>query len=92
MKSASEVRGCCLHPSPREIGLTETSRKLPVGEESIIEVDLNEIPTSKREEDVNQEDAVEVPEDQLSDEEIYGATGRVKKFQMKHLMNPIRNR
>ena len=63
-------------------------KKLTVGEELIIEVDLNEIPNSKREEDVNQEDAVEVPEDQLSDEEIYGATGRVKKIPDETLNEP----
>ena len=58
--------------------LTKTSKGLPVGDDSVIEVDLNEIPTSKREEEVNQEDAVEIPEYQLGDEETYGATGRVK--------------
>ena len=53
------------------VGWTKlTSKGLPVGEESIIEVDLNEIPTLKREEEVNQEDDVEIPEDQLGDEEI----------------------
>ena len=31
--------------------LTETSNRLPVGKKSVIEVDLNEIPTSKREEE-----------------------------------------
>ena len=35
--------------------LTETSNRLPVGEESIIELDLDAIPSSKREEEVNQE-------------------------------------
>ena len=43
--------------------LTKTSKGLPVGKESVIEIDLNDIPTSKREEEVNQEDAVEIPED-----------------------------
>ena len=51
------------------------SKGLPVGDESIIEVGLNEIPTSKREEEVSQDNTGEIPEDQLSDEENCGATG-----------------
>ena len=58
--------------------LTDTSKRLPVGEDSVIEVDLNEIPTSKREEEVNQEDAGETPDDQLGDDEICEGTGCTK--------------
>ena len=58
--------------------LTETSSRLPVGEESIIELDLEAVPTSKREEEVNQEEAEETLEDQLGDEEICQETGRIR--------------
>ena len=54
------------------------SKDLPVGKESVIGIDLNKIPTSKREEEVNQEEAVEIPEDQPDYEEVCGATGRVE--------------
>ena len=54
------------------------SKGLPVGEESIIEVGLTEIPTSKREEEVTQDNNGEIPEDQLGDEENCGATSCVE--------------
>ena len=58
--------------------LTETSKGLPVGKESVIEIDLNDIHTSKREEEANQEDAVGIPKDHLGDKEVCVATGRVE--------------
>ena len=63
--------------------LTKTSKGLHVGKESIIEIDLNDIPTSKRE-----EEAVEIPEDQLGDEEVCGATGRVEMIPDETLDDP----
>ena len=68
--------------------LTKTSKGLPIGKESVIEIDLNEIPTSKREEEINQEDDIEIPEDQLGDEEICGATGRVEVIPYETLNYP----
>ena len=55
--------------------LTETSKSPPVGEESIIEIDIDAIPVSKSEDEVNKEEADEITEDQLGDEEICHETG-----------------
>ena len=52
-------------------------RNLPIGKESVIRVDLNKIPTSKREKEIKQEEAVEIPENQPSYKEECGTTGRV---------------
>ena len=53
-------------------------KDLPVGKDSIIGIDLNKIPTSKREEEVNEEETVEIPENQPRYKEACGATGRVE--------------
>ena len=68
--------------------LTETSNRLTVGEESIIELDLEAVPTSKREEEVNQEEAEEISEDQLGDEEICQETGRIRIIPDESLNEP----
>ena len=56
--------------------ITETdSVNLPVGEETTIELDLAAVSTSKRPEEVNQEEAVETSDDQLGGEGICQDTG-----------------
>ena len=59
--------------------LTETdSVNLPVGEETTIELDLATVPTSKRPEEVNQEEAVETSDNQLGNKEMCQNTGRIR--------------
>ena len=59
--------------------LTETdSVNLPVGEETTIELDLARVPTSKRPEEVNQEEAVETSDNQLGSKEMCQNTGRIR--------------
>ena len=56
--------------------LTETdSVNRPVGEETTIELDLATVPTSKRPEEVNQEEAVETSDNQLGNRETCQNTG-----------------
>ena len=62
----------------RHVGWTKASaRELPIGEDSTIEIGPNDIPTSKREEEVDENDTDETSENQLSDETKLEATGRV---------------
>ena len=56
--------------------LTQTnSVSLPVGEETTIELDLATVPTSRRPEEVNQEEAVETSDNQLGNREMCHNTG-----------------
>ena len=63
----------------RNVGWSKASSKksLPIDEESAIEINPSDIPTSKREEEVDQNEAEETSEDPLADETKLGASGRV---------------
>ena len=54
------------------------SKSLPVDKELVIGIDLNKVPTSKMEEEVNQEEAVEIPEDQSGYKEGCRIAGHVE--------------
>ena len=52
--------------------------RLPTDENSAIEIRPSDIPTSKREEEVDQNELDETVEDHLDDNATMGASGRVK--------------
>ena len=69
--------------------LTETSSaRLPVGEETTIELDLAAVPTSKRPEEVNQEEAVETSDNQLGNRDMCQNTGRIRIIPDASLSEP----
>ena len=60
------------------VGWSKATAVLPTDENSATEIRPSDIPTSKREEEVDQSEVEETVEDHLDDEVTIGASGRVK--------------
>ena len=66
----------------KNVGWSRASviKSIPIDEDSAIEISPSDIPMTRREEEIDQSDAEETSEDNLSDETVRGASGRVMKL------------
>ena len=72
-------------PEDETIAATD-SKHFPSDKESVKGIDLDNIPTSKRVEEVSHKEATEKPEDQPGYEEVGEETGHFEMTQMQHLI------